>query len=92
MIVRVSPPATPADAPRPEPALPLPAPLARHVAPWRVVLALGLPVLGFLLRGLGWAPVIVLGWIAAMEWVAIVREMAGASRAVHESGPPEVRP
>lgn len=92
MILKSAPPARPVPAPAPPPVAPLPSAPPAGVAPWRVALVLGSLVLAFLLgRSLGWGVVILFGWIAASEFVAICRQMAGASRAVHEGGPPEVR-
>lgn len=87
MIIRTTPPARPVPVPPPpDPAPPAPAPPA-GVAPWRVALVLGSLVLAFLVRPLGWGVVVILGWVAASEFVAICRQMAGASRAVHEDAP-----
>lgn len=91
MIVKFTPPAKPVEAARPDPGAPLPSAPPAGVAPWRVALVLGSLVLAFLVRPLGWGAVVVLAWVAASEFVAICRQMAASSRAVHEGGPPEGR-
>jgi len=87
VIVKSTPPAKPEAASRPPAVAPLPSAPPARVAPWRVALVLGCLVLAFLVRPLGWGVVVVLGWIAASEFVAICRQMAGASRAIHEDAP-----
>lgn len=87
MILKFTPPVKPEEASRPDPAAPLPTAPPAGVAPWRVALVLGSLVLAFLVRPLGWGVVVILGWVAASEFVAICRQMAGASRAVHEDAP-----
>lgn len=91
MIVRSTPPAKPEAASCPPEAAPLPSAPARSVAPWRVAAVAGLLVLTFFVRPLGWGAVLVLAWIAASEFVALIHGMRASSRAVHEGGPPEVR-
>lgn len=91
MIVKSTAPAKPEAASRPSEPPPLPSAPPRSVAPWRVAAIAGLLVLAFFVRPLGWGAVLVLAWIAASEFVALIHGMRASSRVVHEGGPPEVR-
>lgn len=91
MIVKSGPHPKPEAPSRPPQAVPLPSTPPRSVAPWRVAAVAGLLVLAFFVRPLGWGAVLVLSWIAASEFVALIHGMRASSRAVHEGGPPEVR-
>lgn len=67
---------------------PAPATLRRVAPPWRVLAVFVLAAAAiFAGPKLGTAAVILLGWLAASELVALLRDLHTSSRAVHETAP-----